>query len=429
MQHDEDKKMPGKGDRVRYDWQGATVRGRVESVETEGTIRDSTGEATMDATADNPVYRVRLVDDDGEATDQIVLRRGDALTMDDTRMDEDDDLEADTDMYDEDKSRKGLGHVIRDELRRLLGIQRPRTPTGLKVQGNRWVAVWSNNFEDREREVFSQKAHDDYVARVDTWLTPPPELWVWHIPGSRIGQAQWVGRHGHFMLAGGAFDDTEAGRKAAQYYRTHGPTTALSHGFTYPANSFDGTVYRAYNTFEISLLPRGKEANRYTTLKGVQNMSLSEEKRQHLEKVFGDEAAAQLLADLDAAGKALEDAEVAYKDFATLDDGDEAEVVRDAAKAVDATGLLGDVLAGHADVAEGQAKAATEIAAHTTRLKAIEAQLKALHEAVAGRPRSASQDAATIDTGDVATQVAADIKQQTTKTHPFWGTQVTEEGD
>ena len=137
------------------------------------------------------------------------------------------------------------------------------------VEADRWLALWTNNFRDREGEIFSQRAIDDYIARVDLGIIPMPELWFWHLPGTRIGQAQWLGRIGHYAVAAGTFDDTPLGRAAAKNLARG--RWAVSHGFVYnPRYLIDG-VYHRFNTFEISVLPAGAgvAANPYALIEEV----------------------------------------------------------------------------------------------------------------------------------------------------------------
>lgn len=107
--------------------------------------------------------------------------------------------------------------------------------TGFKVVGNNWFARYSNAFEDREGEYFPAKAIDGYIARVDSGVTPAPELWIWHEP-IVIGKALTVARIGHFAVAVGTFHETPLGQAAKQYLSTH--KAKLSHGFMFEPEAF-----------------------------------------------------------------------------------------------------------------------------------------------------------------------------------------------
>jgi hypothetical protein len=180
-----------------------------------------------------------------------------------------------------------------------------------------FVARWSNNFKDREGEIFTAKAIDAYVARVDTGIVAPPALAIWHLgKKSYIGKTDWVARVGHFLIAAGEFN-ADTPEKVKAYFQKHAKDTALSHGFTFPAKQFDGTHYHAFNTFEISLLPRGAEANSYTSLEGVKAMALDERKKKYLKEIgYSDAEITQMETDIDQRGKDLEAVNTEFKDFA-----------------------------------------------------------------------------------------------------------------
>lgn len=300
---------------------------------------------------------------------------------------------------------------------------REELSSGLKVAGNAWLITWSNNFEDRDGEIFTQKSIDQYVARVDRGIVPPPELWVWHTPGTRIGQASWVGRHGHFVLAAGEFDETPQAQAAKAYYQRHAHKTGVSHGFTFPATTFDGKHYHSFNTFEITLLPRDAEANRFTSLEGVKAMALDEKKRANLEAVFGKEQAEKILNDLEARGKALEETGVAFKDYVDATGDAPANAATEAVEQIetDLKWLIGDLIGDSAEDARVRAAAAKAFTALADEVKALRAEVTALKEIVDLKPRSASADKDTQITNDA---LVKDVQAQFAKVDAFWGTEV-----
>lgn len=293
---------------------------------------------------------------------------------------------------------------------------------GLKVVGNHWLIVWSNNFEDRDGEIFTQKAIDKYVARVDVGAVPLPELWIYHTPGTRIGQASWIGRHDHFVLAGGDFDSTPQAQAAKAFYQRTANKTSISHGFTFPVDALRDKAYHEFNTFEITLLPRGAEANRFTSLEGVKAMALEEHKRAHIIEAFGKELAEEILGDLDKRGKALEEAGIAFKDYVDATDG-EPSAAKEAVEAVEASlkTLIADLIGDSAEAARqhaAEAKAFTELRAE---VKTLTEQVTAMKELMDLKPRSASADAATTITNAALSE---DVKKQFAKIDDFFGTQV-----
>lgn len=313
---------------------------------------------------------------------------------------------------------KGLVQRIRD-----LFAKRQDDGIGVKVAGNAWLITWSNNFEDRDGQIFTQKAIDQYVARVDRGIVPPPELWVWHTPGTRIGRASWVGRHGHFVMAAGEFDETPQAQAAKAYYQRHAQKTGVSHGFTFPAATFDGKHYHDFNTFEITLLPRDAEANRFTSLEGVKAMALDEKKRANLEAVFGKEQAEKILNDLEARGKALEETGVAFKDYvdATGDEAPSAAVEAVEAVEADIKALIGDLIGDSAEEAQQRAAAAKAFTALAEQVQTLRTEVAAIKEIVDLKPRSASADKDTQVTNEA---LVADVQKQFAKVDAFWGTEV-----
>lgn len=273
-----------------------------------------------------------------------------------------------------------LKHTTKTFLQRVADRFLPEN-TAFKVKGNHFLITWSNNFIDRDGEIFTAKAINAYINRVDMGMTPPPELWVWHSGAkTRIGQAEVVAFDGHFTIASGQFDTTPQAQNAKAYYAKHQRSTGVSHGFTFPASAFDGKHYHQFSTFEISLLPKAVAANPFTNLEQVKEgikMALTDEKRKYLREVFGDEAD-RVLNTLEESGKALEDMQAAYKDFT---DPDAVSSTAVSEKAVDAAtsdlkALIPDLLEGQAEVFITQAET----------LKALKAQ----RDEIAGLRKMAS---------------------------------------
>lgn len=182
-----------------------------------------------------------------------------------------------------------------------------------------WHAVFTNNFQDREGEILTDKAHDTYIARLDMGLVPMPVLQAWHTPGTEHGEADIVWRSDHFVHAAGHFYDTPLAEKAIAFYRKNAGKIKMSHGFVSPEWAFDGKHYDDYNTIEITTLPPHAAANPYTSFEELMAMkAMSEEKRRHLETMFGKDKVAEIEAADDKRAKALQELEVEYKDFSQV---------------------------------------------------------------------------------------------------------------
>lgn len=262
----------------------------------------------------------------------------------------------------------------------LLPDGKPETGESVfKALGNGvWFAAYTNNFEDREGEIISEKAHDRYVARVNAGLVPMPELWHYHVPGTRHGVAKAIWRDGHVVCAAGTFDDTPAGRAAEKAYRRQ-RNIELSHGFRYPSWALKAGVYEDINTFEISTLPPGRAANPYTTFEEVEAMALSDEQKKSILATFGAEQG-QAIIDLNnkqaERAKTLAESGAKFKDYADLKP-------EETAKSVDSEGLK----AFASGMIDGQEELLAQVEAMS---KAFASGMKRIDEAVARAEAAAS---------------------------------------
>lgn len=180
----------------------------------------------------------------------------------------------------------------------------------------RWFSVTTNKYKDREREIFSDASHRDYVAFVDREKAYP-ELWLWHVPGSRIGVADFVDYADGFVVHSGTFDDDDV----AQGFAEGGcEGLAVSHGFKYHDGDEEDGVYEWYRTFEVSVLPAERAANVWTHFQTESsskedNMGLSEEKRAFLVGRIGEEATKSIEGNLGSMAKTLEEHGIEFKEL------------------------------------------------------------------------------------------------------------------
>jgi len=166
----------------------------------------------------------------------------------------------------------------------------------------RWLAIYSNNFEDREGEVFSKEAHAAYVKAVDN-TNRYPSLRLWHVPYD-IGQADCVDFADGFMVATGTFFKEFQG---AALNLAEMPGLGCSHGYVYDERDLRDGVYNRYFTTEVSVLPVDKAANEMTAFAAGQEVPmLNSDKRDFFTKVLGEEgtrAAEEQIAALAATAK------------------------------------------------------------------------------------------------------------------------------
>ena len=161
----------------------------------------------------------------------------------------------------------------------------------------RWLAVVSNQFRDRDGEIITEKAHQDFVRAVAEEEIPHPELWLWHTPGTKVGQSDLVAYSDGFLLASGTFDDAAT----AERLSTMEAELGVSHGFRKQQTGSDITAYR---TFEVSLLPHEWAANPWTAVdfsNKEKDMALTDEQRAFLAQALGEEKAKEIEATLPAA--------------------------------------------------------------------------------------------------------------------------------
>lgn len=218
--------------------------------------------------------------------------------------------------------------TLKERLLMLLGIKardEPVLESGFKALGNgKWIAIWSNNFEDLDGEYFSAKATDEYIARLDAKEIPFPELWFWHIPYP-FGRAKAIARIAaderpnapSFNIAVGEFYETphavaleKATLKSKREYK-------MSHGYFYPENALIEGVYHYYDTFELSVLPNYAAANPFT-LFGDEQMPISPNKIKELETALGGDKAllADVVALVERKGKEVAATGQGYKEMA-----------------------------------------------------------------------------------------------------------------
>lgn len=191
------------------------------------------------------------------------------------------------------------------------------------LDNGRWVGWWTNNAKDKAKENFTAKSIDAYIARVKGGIVPYPELWFKHYP-IRMGKADLLTRIGYLTLASGTFYDTHEGQIGKAYYAAEqkaGRSKTMSHGYLYPNNLKVKGIYHAFNTFEISPLDPGEEANPITNFE-VKAMfaKLDQKGLAELQKVFGEEYAKKLVNFGETKSKELEATGIDLKSFNTFDD-------------------------------------------------------------------------------------------------------------
>lgn len=175
---------------------------------------------------------------------------------------------------------------------------------------DRWAAISSTAYRDKDGEIVSRKALAGAVAVADAEGARGP-LRFWHVPGLDLGDCDYqaVTDDGRFLLESGTFRSPAYARalKAARPWQ-------ISIGFTHPPTEPDpGGVFHHIRIFERSLVPQGRASNRFTAITTKESRMLPPEKLKALETLLGADGAQQLVSQAQATAKAADAAGVAYK--------------------------------------------------------------------------------------------------------------------
>jgi len=212
----------------------------------------------------------------------------------------------------------------------------------------RWVAIYSNKFRDEDNppEILADAAHRDFVKAVEGGEWPHPELWLWHVDGTRCGMSDLVTYDDRgFAVASGTFDH---GKEAIAEALAGDDDLLVSHGMPVSEierDTDDETIITRFRTREISVLPAVAAANKLTgfvTLAkdGGKEMGLPQDKRQFLAEKMGEEAVDALEADIGdkatAAGELGLEHKEADADAETETTTERAEVEQETEEVVDA---------------------------------------------------------------------------------------------
>ena len=203
----------------------------------------------------------------------------------------------------------------------------PRLPlevgfkTFMAKDGSPWLLTWTtNSFIDRDKEIFEFKAIEEYVERHKEDEVKG-EFWFWHVPGSKFGEIRWQATSGdHFLVEAGPFDDTPVGRKFYEFFSSHPQEHAelapggwgTSHGYYYGPGDLQEGVYKWFEKFETTVLPRSKASNQHSPQMEV--LPMNDEQRKALETVGGPELVAQVEQIGEDHSKELEEQGVAFKE-------------------------------------------------------------------------------------------------------------------
>jgi hypothetical protein len=203
----------------------------------------------------------------------------------------------------------------------------------------RWFAMWSNKYRDYDtpQEILADASHIDFVQAIDNKEWAMPELWHWHVPGTRWGIADWVAYDDKgFILASGTVD--KGHEKEALAVKNTKLRIKVSHGM--PESEIrrdekDNTIITRYRTIEISDLPFEKAANQLTAFAIRSNkeniMAIPSEKLEYLKEVgLTDEDIVSINAAIASGEKSAKVLNLDSKEADTQDTPPDAQVNQDA---------------------------------------------------------------------------------------------------
>lgn len=270
----------------------------------------------------------------------------------------------------------------------------------------RFRAVWTNIFIDKAEEIFSEKAHKEYVEWVDK-SGIYPELQIWHCgPGSALGEVDFVDYVDGFCVASGLIHS----EKENLALKLAEQPLGVSHGFIgIKSRETSGQKYYDwYRPFEISLLPRGREANPWTAIAiddKEYTMGFAPAKKELLTKLGVPEAEVTgWEKQLEESAAKIKAAGIAWKD-------DEEATVQAAAAAVAAEAAeLVSLAAGLKQVNSDSVRIATALGEVAAQVKALSDKVdKDINERVAEHFAARNGGAAATAGAHVASQSAANL--------------------
>ncbi len=198
-----------------------------------------------------------------------------------------------------------------EKLSKMFSLPDDMTPNekgGLVIwkQGDkhRFLAIYSNNYIDRDVDIISAKSHERFVDMVDKGEYAMPVLRHFHVKGTEWGQVEMVHydkETGFAIAAGVVLPGHEDEAKAVMKMED----VAMSHGMlksTLKRDPNDDRIIAEHETIEISDLPLSVASNQLTNfhiIKEAEIMALTQEKKDYL--------TAAGVKDLDGLEKSLKD--------------------------------------------------------------------------------------------------------------------------
>lgn len=192
-----------------------------------------------------------------------------------------------------------------------------------EVDGEPWHFMWSTNaFEDREKEIFSTKALDQFANEINT-KDNKGYFNFWHIPGTDFAEKRFVETSGRFLIEAGPYLKDERGKAALKFFKQYkdGHPDFAPEGwggspeYRFNPEDRDDGVYDWLWIDRTSTLPRAAAANIYTH-SGQQEVKMSTLEGQRKDAaiaLFGKDMIDNLLKEGEKRTTTLEEAGIAHK--------------------------------------------------------------------------------------------------------------------
>lgn len=165
--------------------------------------------------------------------------------------------------------------------------------------GTLWFITWSSNaFQDRDGQIITTKALEDYVE--ENINNPSKGFFnLWHIPGTDFAKKEWQGVVGRILVEAGPFLDNHQGRVAKQFFnqypKSHPDLAPEGWGasieFRYLPEELKSDVFNWVWITRTSVLAKASAANLYTKSNGVDTKmtKLTDEQIKAGQEIFGSE--------------------------------------------------------------------------------------------------------------------------------------------
>jgi hypothetical protein len=183
-----------------------------------------------------------------------------------------------------------------------LGVKPEDIPDSVKEAGNmmvwkeangvyRVLITYSNCYRDSDNppEIISSDSHKGFVDMVDNKIADYPDLWHWHIKGTKYGEIDWLAydeENGFAMACGHILPGHEKEAEALSQM----DDLRVSHGMlVLERDPDDDTVITRHITKEISDLPSWAAANKLTSFEIIDQSSeekmIPDKKKEYLRKL------------------------------------------------------------------------------------------------------------------------------------------------